>query len=333
MRIKKLVWHLIVAGLALLALGTVLLLPPSRASAQDLPSVYITTVQTSVAEGQDATFRLARTGSTSSSLNVWVRTFEPSHPDISGEVNPSVQIRSVNFNISRRTALFTVTADLDAVLETSDSLTATVFALANSPYQVGSLDEASVTITDVAPEVSIIANQATVTEGDTATFTLTRTGSTTRAQVVNVSVSDPGSYLRGNHWQPDPVLPTTATFQVGSSTATISLHTKDDLRDIPDNNLTVTVSSGTGHFTVGDANSASIVVTDNDVAPTLTLSSDSTSVEEGETFVLTLNITGGSETSLQLDVGRGYKGQVLTESVTLDGSGDQRSWSVAYGRQ
>ena len=179
------------------------------------------------------------------------------------------------------------------------------------------------------PGVSIIANQATVTEGDTATFTLTRTGSATRTEVVNVSVSDPGSYLRGNHWQPDPVLPTTATFQVGSSTATISLQTKDDLRDIPDNNLTVTISSGTGHLTVGDANSASIVVTDNDVAPTLTLSSDSTSVEEGETFVLNLNITGGSETSLPLDVDRGYQGQVMSETVTLDASGDQRSWSVA----
>ena len=118
-RLKKLFWHLILAGLALLTLGTVLLLPPSRASAQDLPSVFITTVQTSVAEGQDATFRLARTGSISSSLKVWVRTFEPSHPDISGEVNPSVQIRSVNFNIGSRNVFLTVTADLDAVPETS----------------------------------------------------------------------------------------------------------------------------------------------------------------------------------------------------------------------
>ena len=86
MRIKESFWPLIVAGLALLALSSVLLLPPSRATAQDLPTVNITgATQNTVAEGQDARFVFTRTGDRSASLSVRVRTHEPTHPDITTE--------------------------------------------------------------------------------------------------------------------------------------------------------------------------------------------------------------------------------------------------------
>ena len=176
--------------------------------------------------------------------------------------------------------------------------------------------------------VTITADQTTVTEGDTVIFTLTRTSPTTKAVVVNVSVSDPGSFLRGNHWQPNPVLPTEAIFEVESSTTTISLQTKDDLRDIPDNNLTVTVNSGIGYSTASDADSASIAVTDNDVAPTLHLSIDSDSVEEGETLTITLQITGGSQNPVEFAVVRGYEGEPDRGYTGLNGSETAISWNV-----
>ena len=147
---------------------------------------------------------------------------------------------------------------------------------------------------------------------------------------MNVALADPGSSLRGNHWQTAPVRPTTAIFPIGSSTATISLATKDDLRDIPNANLTVTVFAGTGHYTVGNPNLATILVTDNDVAPTITLSSDSMSVEEEETFVLTMTITGGSGNDIPVTVSSRYEGQVRHSQ--LNASAEVRSTFVTTDR-
>ena len=315
-----------------LALGSVWLLPPSLASAQEppgLPLISISADQTSAAEGQDATFTLTRTGNTSTELTVRVYSIEFFHPDGSGSLdNPTGQYHQVTFDPGSDTATLTVTTDFDGVPESSDSLDAVISPEEGSPYRNGDPGQASVAITDVARVVTITADQTTVTEGDTVTFTLTRTGPTTKAVVVNVSVSDPGSFLRGNHWQPNPVLPTEAIFEVESSTTTISLQTKDDLRDIPDNNLTVTVNSGIGYSTASDADSASIAVTDNDVAPTLHLSIDSGSVEEGETLTITLQITGGSQNPVEFAVVRGYEGEPDRGYTGLDGSETAISWNV-----
>ena len=76
--------------------------------------------------------------------------------------------------------------------------------------------------------------QDSITEGETATFTLTREGYIARALAVNVSVQDPGYFMRGNHWQPVPNVPV-VRFEAGEATATLELPTRDDLRDIPDN--------------------------------------------------------------------------------------------------
>ena len=318
--------------MGLLALSGVLLLSPSKARAQEppgLPIISISADQTSVAEGQDATFTLTRTGSTSTALTVRVYSIEFFHPDGSGSLdNPTGQYHQVAFAVGSETATLTVTVDFDGVPETFDSLNAVIFPEDNSPYQNGDPNQASVEITDVAREVTIAADQTTVAEGGTATFTLTRTGPTTKAVVVNVSVTDPGSFLRGNHWQPDPVLPTEVIFDVDSSATTISLSTKDDLRDIPDNDLTVTVNSGTGYSTVSDAESASVTVNDNDVAPTLQLSINSESVEEGETLVITLQRTGDSQDPVEFAVVRGYEGALDTGYSGLDGSETTVTWRV-----
>ena len=318
--------------MGLLALSGVLLLSPSQAGAQEppnLPLISIRADQTNVAEGGNATFTLTRSGSASAELTVRVYSIEFFHPDGSGSLdNPTGQYHQVNFAAGSNTTKLTVAVDFDGVPESSDSLNVLVSPEQGSPYQSGDPSQASVAITDVARDVTIAADQTTVTEGDTATFTLTRTGPTTKAVVVNVSVTDPGSFLRGNHWRPDPVLPTEATFDVGSSTVTISLSTKDDLRDIPDNSLTVTVNSGTGYSTASDTDSASIAVTDNDVAPTLQLSIDSDDVEEGATLTITVQLTGGSQNPVEYAVVRGYEGETEKDFSGFDGDETTATWSV-----
>ena len=73
-----------------------------------------------------------------------------------------------------------------------------------------------------AGAVTIAADQTGITEGETASFTLTRGGNTTRALAVRVSVADPGDFMRGNGYWPDPQPPTTVEFAADSDTATLS---------------------------------------------------------------------------------------------------------------
>ena len=142
------------------------------------------------------------------------------------------------------------------------------------------------------PRVTIAADAAGITEGEAAIFTLTRRGDTTEALAVRVSVEDPGKFMRGNHTWADPQPPATVEFAAGSETATLTLLTKDDWRDIPDNDLKVTIQPGNSRvYRPGNPASASVTVRDNDTKPVFELSVNKETLTEGETVVFTVTRT------------------------------------------
>ena len=54
--------------------------------------------------------------------------------------------------------------------------------------------------------VSIASGSTSIDEGEAADFTLTRDGPTAGPLAVNISIEDPGGFLRGNHGQSAPTL-------------------------------------------------------------------------------------------------------------------------------
>ena len=142
------------------------------------------------------------------------------------------------------------------------------------------------------PRVTIAADAAGITEGEAAAFTLTRRGDTSEALTVGISVEDPGKFMRGNHTWADPQPPATVEFAAGSETATLTLLTKDDWRDIPDNDLKVTIQPGNSRvYRPGNPASASVTVRDNDTKPVFELSVNKETLTEGETVVFTVTRT------------------------------------------
>ena len=111
------------------------------------------------------------------------------------------------------------------------------------------------------PQVSVAATSSPVTEGTAAAFTLSRTGDTTEALTVAVSVSEAGTVLSGT-----PA--STATFAAGNATAALSLATENDAVDEADARVTVTVSTGTGYTVDPDSASAGVDVYDDDATAT-----------------------------------------------------------------
>ena len=236
---------------------------------------------------------------------------------------------SVTFESGQTEQSFTFSAT-DDILDDDGESVKLGFSTLPVGVTAGDNDESTVSIidNDVIPTITIVAERASVEEGSNASFTLSRKGTTTDSLVVDISVADPGDFLRGNHWETAPVLPEDVTFQAGSGTSTITLQTKDDLRDIPNAALTVTISTSTAYWTVSGLDSAAVTVQDNDVAPTLEFSISSTDIFEGSSLEISLVRTGDTRNSFPLRLQRGYQGATSTRPFTMRSGTTKRSWTV-----
>jgi serine protease len=111
-------------------------------------------------------------------------------------------------------------------------------------------------------EVTVTASDASAAEtGDTGTFTLTRSGDATAALVVTVALS--GSAVNGTDYQ---MIAGTVNFAAGASTATVTVTPIDNsVASGSNKTATLTIQSGTG-YTAGSPGSATVTITENDVA-------------------------------------------------------------------
>ena len=121
--------------------------------------------------------------------------------------------------------------------------------------------ELTVALTAAPPVVTIEAGPDVV-EGDTAVFTLRRSGTTTAALLdVNVSVSEDGDVVA-----PANEGTTTVAFGVGAATTTLLVATMDDTQAKEHSTVTVAFTPGVG-YVIGEPASAAVPVRDNDEAP------------------------------------------------------------------
>ena len=240
-------------------------------------TVTIAASTLTVYEGDGVTYTLTRTGGPiGGSATVSVRTREPSRA--SGGNNLSRQDTEVQFDPWETTATFTISAYVDGVDETgTDVLSASIMSV-SAGYEKGTPDEVDVEIDDPPVNTALITvarDQASITEGQTAKFTLTRAGGdTTQELTVNLRVDDNGGYLRGNHWDAAPDIPTEVTFAANSTTAEVFLTAPDDDRDLAAAGLiTLNVLPGAGYLlgNTGLETKATISTTDNDTAQRLSL--------------------------------------------------------------
>ena len=112
--------------------------------------------------------------------------------------------------------------------------------------------------------ITIAGVTPTVTEGAAAAFTLSRTGSTTAALTVNVTVSETGDMVA-----PANEGARTVTFGANSATAPLSVATLADSVDEADSVVTATLTADTVNnpatYALGTPSSATLTVSDDDV--------------------------------------------------------------------
>ena len=137
------------------------------------------------------------------------------------------------------------------------------------------------------PAITIRAGASPVAEGTSAVFTLSRTGSTTAALTVNVTVSEAGGDMVAASNEGDR----TVTFLANSTTVTLSIATVSDSVAEAHSVVTATISADTGSpasYSVAAPGSAMVTVQDD----------DSTITVPGAPTALSATAAGGTQINL-----------------------------------
>ena len=239
-------------------------------------TVSLSTTATTVQEGDAVVYTLTRVdGKRAEEITVQVRTWEPNRAD-SGN-NPSQEFHTVVIPPWESEADLTVYAYVDTDTEPgADRLRARITTVTGGDYQRETGDFIALEINDppgTSAAVTIAVDNTGINEGQTATFTFTRTGGdTAQPLTVNIRVDDNHGFLRGNHWDPAPEIPTEIVFAANETSKTLELTALEDQRDLPAGAFKVTVLPGTGYHpgNTGPSTEGGVIVVDNDVAQELT---------------------------------------------------------------
>ena len=245
--------------------------PPANAQTVNPATVTISSQQTSVYEGQVVTYTLTRIGGTvGDELTVLINTYE------TGKYNSTLTEHSVTFRPGATSADLTVLVPVDGDSEPGINTFSAEINCANTrPYNCGTQWYADIEIDDPPQDsqfVGVWASATSISEGGSATVNFTRTGgSTAQDLTLDIRVDDPEDRLRGNHWDPAPVIPTQVVIPAGSTTASITLTFPDDQRDLPTAGLVVlSILPSDSYVLYNGGTSVTLGVTDNDDAQELT---------------------------------------------------------------
>ena len=245
-----------------------------------------------ITEGGTATFTITASFAPESPITVKVGVSQ------SGNFGVSTGAKTVT--VSGVSTTYTVATTNDNADEPNGSVTATLQS--GSGYTVSSSNGAasvSVADDDLPPPVASITGGNGITEGGTASFTITVNPAPTSPITVKLGVSQNGNF---------GVSTGTKTVTVSGGTTTYTVTTTNDNADEPDGSVTATLQSGSG-YTVSSSNGAATVsVADDDATPEVNVTS-AVSGPEGQdvTFTLTANPAPGAN---------------LPVSVTVTASGD-----------
>ncbi|MBO2597788.1 immunoglobulin-like domain-containing protein, partial [Shewanella algae] len=187
---------------------------------------------------------------------------------------------------------FTVNTINDGVYENSENLSVVISGVTDvdnslEQLEIGSNNSADTTILDAqdAPVVGIVADQSSVTEGETAAFTVSIDQVADEDVVVNFTysgVAEDGSDFTGV---------ASVTIPAGSTSVPLDISTINDGIYEGAEDFTVTINSVSGADAgIGANNSADTTILDAQDAPVVGIVAEQSSVTEGETAAFTVSI-------------------------------------------
>ncbi len=280
-----------------------------------LPVVSIT-AGTDITEGAAATFTVTVVPAPTSPISVTM--------NVSQTGDFAYQSGRRTLVLSNGTATYSVATRDDSIDEPDGSITATLADGAG--YDVGTSSTATVSVADDddPPPVVTIAAGGDVTEGHSATFTVTSAPAPASPIAVDVTVSSAGDFGATTGAR-TVTIPT-------SGTATLSVATADDSADEADGSVTATVVDGAGYDLGADKTATVAVADDDDPAPQVDITASSGGTE-GTDVVFTITATPQPAADLDVAVAITASGDfgvtAGTRTVTILSGATQATLTVA----
>ncbi len=262
----------------------------------DLPTVYFSAASSSVTEGSNAavTARLNAICATHD-VSIQVTTTDGTAVSAGGGADfTALSAQTVTIAAGDLTEDVSVTTTNDSRDENDETLT---LAMANpTDATLGATTSHTLTINDndAAPTISIA--DVTVTEGTgagatNATFTVTASAVSDLSITAAYATSNGTATTGASDYTSTTG---TATISAGSTSTTFSVPIGRDALDEIDETFNVTLSAGGNYSPVGSTLSAIGTITDDDAAPTISLSNLSVNEASGSaTVVATLSTASG----------------------------------------
>ena len=218
----------------------------------------------------------------------------------------------------------------DLVSEGVETLIVSLGTLSGADATLGSPSGLTLSlIDDDVPNITLSASDISIKEDSTSSLTLTVAASMIATEDIVVTLGAAGTATSGTDYT---ALPSTVTIAAGETTATTFFALKDDaLYDAASDEtaiISITNVDGGNALESGDQ-LVTLTIVDNESAPTVTLTSDVTTVaEDGGTGVLTAtlsnatyeDVTVGFDFNGTATAGIDYDTDLLTEIIILAGS-------------
>ncbi len=243
-----------------------------------------------ITEGGNASFTVSASPAPASNLDVSVTVSQ------SGDYGATTGQRTVTIPTTG-SVTFTVGTTDDSTDEADGSVTATLNA--GSAYTVSSTQGAatvSVSDNDDAPKpVVSVSGGSGITEGGSASFTVSASPAPASNMDVSVTVSQSGDY-GATTGQRTVTIPTTGS-------VTFSVGTTDDSTDETDGSVTATVNAGSAYTVSATQGAATVSVSDNDDAPKPVVSvSGGSGITEGGSASFTVSASPAPSSNLDVSV-------------------------------
>ncbi|AXQ13794.1 type I secretion C-terminal target domain-containing protein [Shewanella algae] len=250
--------------------------------AQDAPVVGIVADQSSVTEGETAAFTVSidQVADEDVVVNFTYSGVAEDGTDFTGVASVTIPAGSTSVPLD-------ISTINDGIYEGAEDFTVTIDSVSGADASIGANNSADTTILDAqdAPVVGIVADQSSVTEGETAAFTVSIDQVADEDVVVNFTysgVAEDGSDFTGV---------ASVTIPAGSTSVPLDISTINDGIYEGAEDFTVTINSVNGaDASIGANNSADTTILDAQDAPVVGIVADQSSVTEGETAAFTVSI-------------------------------------------
>ncbi|QQO85320.1 immunoglobulin-like domain-containing protein [Shewanella algae] len=250
--------------------------------AQDAPVVGIVADQSSVTEGETAAFTVSidQVADEDVVVNFTYSGVAEDGTDFTGVASVTIPAGSTSVPLD-------ISTINDGIYEGAEDFTVTIDSVSGADASIGANNSADTTILDAqdAPVVGIVADQSSVTEGETAAFTVSIDQVADEDVVVNFTysgVAEDGSDFTGV---------ASVTIPAGSTSVPLDISTINDGIYEGAEDFTVTIDSVSGaDASIGANNSADTTILDAQDAPVVGIVADQSSVTEGETAAFTVSI-------------------------------------------